>query len=209
MRTWVYIDAFNLYHGKLEDTPHRWLDLAKFASAIAPARNVVEHVHLFAGVVSQSPPNDPFRHVRQATYLRALDTLPSLTVHRTRFVTRVKTRRLVTPAADGSTHAQVYITEEKESDVRLAARIVADGFHGRYDAAIVVSNDSDLRGPVEIVRNELKKPVGISNPFEGVYPNMVPGDFRCKPITATLLQACQFPHTIRDANGTFGKPAIW
>ncbi|HZK73650.1 MAG TPA: NYN domain-containing protein [Clostridia bacterium] len=209
MRTYVYIDAFNLYHGRLEDTPHRWLDLFKFATEIAPRQNVVEHVHLFSGVVTQSPPNDPFRAARQATYFRALETLPQLTIHKTRFVTHAKRRRLVDPPPDGPSHVQVYITEEKEADVRLAAQIVADGFMGLYDAAIIVSNDSDLRGPVEIVRNRVKRPVGVSNPHAGKFPDMVPGDFRCRPITDALLQRSQFPQTIQDARGTFGKPAAW
>jgi hypothetical protein len=138
-----------------------------------------------------------------------LETLSNFTLHKTRFVTHVKRRRLVTPPPTGSPYVQVYITEEKEADVRLAAQIVADGFMRLYEAAIVVSNDSDLRGPVEIVRAQIKKPVGVSNPFEGKYPDMVLGDFRCRPITDALLQRSQFPHTVRDAGGTFGKPGAW
>jgi hypothetical protein len=105
VRTYVYIDAFNLYHGRLENTRYRWLDLVKFATEIAPPRNVVEHVHLFSGVVTQSPPNDPFRAARQATYFRALETLPHFTLHKTRFVTHIKRRRLVRPPAHGSPYS--------------------------------------------------------------------------------------------------------
>ncbi len=43
-------------------------------------------------------------------------------------------------------------TEEKGSDVALGALLVAHGYQGRYDAAIVVSNDSDLVLPIRIVR---------------------------------------------------------
>lgn len=209
MHTVVYIDAFNLYHGRLEDTPYRWLDIVAFARAIAPPKNTVEHVHLFSGEVTKSPPNDPFRHVRQATYFRALSTLPDLSLHKTRFVTHIKTRRLVTPLPDGTTHVQVYITEEKEADVLLGAHLVADAFRNQYEAAIVVTNDSDLRGPVELVRRYTGKPVGVSNPFGGTYPDMIVGQFRCRPITPSLLGRCQLPAKGIDAAGSFGKPASW
>ncbi len=111
-RTVVYIDAFNLYHGCLKRTAHRWLDLVDFTRRLLP-NNTVEHVHVFGGVVTVSPLHDPWRHLRQATYFRALDSLPDLTLHRCRFVVNVKTRTLVTPLADGTRALPVYVTEEK------------------------------------------------------------------------------------------------
>ena len=35
---------------------------------------------------------------------------------------------------------------------------------GRFDVAVIVSNDSDLLEPIKIVREELGKKVGILNP---------------------------------------------
>lgn len=46
-------------------------------------------------------------------------------------------------------------TEEKGSDVTLGALLVAHGYQKRYEAAIVLSNDSDLVLPIKIVREEL------------------------------------------------------
>jgi hypothetical protein len=55
-------------------------------------------------------------------------------------------------------------TEEKSSDVALGSLLVAHGYQGRYEAPIVLSNDSDLVLPIRIVREELGLPIGILNP---------------------------------------------
>ena len=107
-------------------------------------------------------------------------------------------------------YTQVIKTEEKGSDVNIAAHMVNDGHRGLYEVAILVSNDSDLVEPVKIVRNELKLPVGVLNPFLQT-PSF---DLRkyatfVRPIRAGVLPASQFPPTLKDANGTFYKPPTW
>ena len=65
--------------------------------------------------------------------------------------------------------------------------------------------------PVKIVRNELKLPVGILNPFVKT-PSF---DLRkyatfVKPIRSGVLSASQFPSTLKNSpNGTFYKPPTW
>jgi hypothetical protein len=61
---------------------------------------------------------------------------------------------------------QVIKTEEKGSDVALGALLVHHGHQRRYEAAIVISNDSDLVLPIKIVTEELHLPVGILNPHK-------------------------------------------
>jgi uncharacterized LabA/DUF88 family protein len=61
-------------------------------------------------------------------------------------------------------YVKVIKTEEKGSDVNLATHLLHDAHRDRFDLAVVVSNDSDLLGPIKIVRNELGKMVGILNP---------------------------------------------
>jgi len=51
--------------------------------------------------------------------------------------------------------------EEKGSDVNLACHLVNDAWAGRFDAAVVISNDTDLVEPIRIVTQELKKNVLI------------------------------------------------
>jgi hypothetical protein len=104
---------------------------------------------------------------------------------------------------------EVIKTEEKGSDVALGSLLVAHGYQGRYEAAIVVSNDSDLMLPIKIVREELHLPVGIYNPHPRFSVELSKvASFR-RQIRTGVLIAAQFPPTLTDANGTITKPATW
>ncbi|WP_370944929.1 NYN domain-containing protein [Amycolatopsis sp. cg5] len=52
--------------------------------------------------------------------------------------------------------------EEKGSDVNVASHLLLDVLEGAVDAAIVISNDSDLQFPIQQAR--LRVPVGTVNP---------------------------------------------
>lgn len=52
--------------------------------------------------------------------------------------------------------------EEKGSDVNVASHLLIDIFEQRVDAAVVISNDSDLALPVRHARQRV--PVGLVNP---------------------------------------------
>ena len=81
MKTNVYVDGFNLYYGCLKGTPHKWLDLAAFSQAsFPPPRNQINRIRYFTAHVNARP-NDPQQPIRQQTYLRALRTIPHLTIH--------------------------------------------------------------------------------------------------------------------------------
>jgi hypothetical protein len=104
---------------------------------------------------------------------------------------------------------EVIETEEKGSDVALGALLVAHGYQDRYQAAIVLSNDSDLVLPIRIVREELGKPVGILNPHKRFSVELQEvASFR-RQIREGHLQAAQFPETPHDAQGTITKPDRW
>lgn len=61
---------------------------------------------------------------------------------------------------------RVVKTEEKGSDVNLATHLLVDGFQGHYETAVVISNDSDLNLPITMVKNVLKKRIGVICPTE-------------------------------------------
>jgi NYN domain len=44
--------------------------------------------------------------------------------------------------------------EEKGSDVNLATRLLIDAFDKAFDAAVVITNDSDLAEPIRQVRRK-------------------------------------------------------
>lgn len=61
--------------------------------------------------------------------------------------------------------------EEKGSDVNLAAHLLNDAWKGVFDAAVVVSNDTDLVEPIRMVTTERGKPV-IVMPSTSVFPRV-------------------------------------
>jgi hypothetical protein len=63
--------------------------------------------------------------------------------------------------------ASVARREEKGSDVNVAAHLLVDVLRADVDAVVVVSNDSDLRLPIQIARAHV--PLGLVNPTRG-YP---------------------------------------
>ena len=211
MKTIIYVDGFNLYYGCLRKTAYRWLDLRAFAQKMMPRDQIVEIKYFTAKV--QARPGKPDALKDQETYLRALRTLPCLSIYFGRFLSSEIWAQRVHPPKMGKAKVKVHKTEEKGSDVNLATHLLVDGFLGSYDLAVVVSNDGDLKMPVEYVRDQLRKPVGVLNPrrnrsYALSPPTLPPGSFY-KPIRPGVLGASQFAASLSDANGTFAKPADW
>jgi hypothetical protein len=114
---------------------------------------------------------------------------------------------------------EIYKTEEKGSDVNLGAHLLMDGFLNLYDAAIVITGDSDLVTPIQLVCRELKMPVGVLNPQRLSGPGCRPerksaglqkaATFYKNGVTWNQLVKSQFPSPLSDPHGTFSKPASW
>ncbi len=84
MLTNVYVDGFNLYYGCLKGTPYKWLDLGTLCQALLPPNKIQRIRYFTAKISAQADPQGP---VRQSIYLRALQTVPGLTVHLGHFLT--------------------------------------------------------------------------------------------------------------------------
>jgi hypothetical protein len=106
-------------------------------------------------------------------------------------------------------YVKVIKTEEKGSDVNLATHLLRDGYQGSYEAAMLVTNDSDLLEPLRIIRRELAKTVGILNPHPTPSRVLLRHASFIKPIRKGVLAASQFPCQLADARGTITKPASW
>jgi hypothetical protein len=213
MRANVYVDGFNLYYGALKDKGpgFKWLDLDTLLTKHLIPANPVNRIRYFTARVSARP-GDLDAPVRQDTYLRALATIPHLSVHLGHFQ-RTKVRMpLVQPRSGGQRTVKVYKTEEKGSDVNLATYVLLDAFQGDCDLAVVLSNDSDLEEPIRVVMQELNIPVGLLNPHP-VYKrsrdllNLNPVFF--KQIRPNAIKTSQFPSPMTDATGHFRRPATW
>jgi uncharacterized LabA/DUF88 family protein len=208
MRTNVYIDGFNLYYGAVKGTPFKWLNIYQLCQYLLP-KNQIMKIKYFTALVTARP-SDPNQPNRQQIYLRALKTIPNLEIIYGHFLEH-EVMMLAAGSSQGNPHyVRVIKTEEKGSDVNIAAHMIADGFQGFYQAAVLLSNDSDLVEPVKIVRNHLKLPVFVLNP-RPASPSHEMRKFATfvKPIRRGILSASQFPDILTDAVGTFHKPTAW
>lgn len=151
----VYVDGLNLYYGVSRNTPYRWLDLRRLSEGLLRPGHEIHRIRYFTARVT-----DPDAGARQNVYLRALAAIPGLTIHEGLFLTNPTTL----PLEDGSGTARVLRTEEKGSDVNLAAYLLFDAFDRDFDTALVISNDTDLVLPVREVRRRFGVTVGVSCP---------------------------------------------
>lgn len=207
-RTYVYLDGFNLYYRALKGTKYKWLDLAALCRHLLP-RNDVRAIRYFTARVNARRGNAG-QPARQQLYLRALRTLPECEVIFGHFLTN----ECVMLRADwqrGQPYKWVRVvkTEEKGSDVNLATRLLHEGHTNQYDAAVVVTNDSDLLEPVRIVRQELGKVVGLVCPSKHPSIALTREATFVKRIRSGLLKVSQFPAKLTDAAGTFHCPPEW
>jgi hypothetical protein len=115
MATNVYVDAFNLYYGSLKGTPYRWLDLGALCARLLP-KDRINRIGYFTATVSARPDN-PDAPQRQQVYLRALETIPGLSIHYGHYLTHVTRMPLANPPQRGARTVEVVKTEEKGSDV--------------------------------------------------------------------------------------------
>lgn len=214
-RTIVYVDGFNLYYGALKNTPHKWLNLEAFFPRLFP-KNDIQAIRYFTARVKPNPGN-PDGHLSQQLYLRALATLPSVQIVEGYYLQKTSRLPLANPPATGNRFAEVIISEEKGSDVNIAAHLLLDAFRDRFDVAIIVSGDSDLATPITMVRQEFSKPVGVLQPYfpmPGRSPRrasklqQVASFFRSE-VRAGPLRDSQFPDAMHDTSGPFFKPRTW
>jgi uncharacterized LabA/DUF88 family protein len=204
-KTYVYVDGFNLYYGCLKRTPYKWLNLAALAQALLPSDSV-EAIKYFTARVSARPQN-PSAPIDQQVYLRALRTVPNLEIIFGHFLTH--SVPMVLTGVMPAQRVWVDKTEEKGSDVNLAAHLVRDAFQKRFEVAALVTNDSDLAEPVRIVTKELGMPVGILNPHEHHSVTLKLLATFIKRIRQSHLIASQFPPGLTDRKGSFFKPNSW
>ena len=196
MRVRVYIDGFNLYYGgkrlavggqQGSPSAWKWLDVRALVEEVAAKRwvgrdPIIEHVtYCTAKIVGGGD-----AYARQAAYLRALEISGSVDrieygLFKERYrelpkASRGKKGRPVLPGGRVEL-VGVAVREEKGSDVNLASHLLIDALGGAMDAAIVVSNDSDLEFPVREARARM--PVGTISPQGRVHgslqPEMTPG----------------------------------
>lgn len=215
-----YIDGFNLYHGcfdnirdRAEWRPFRWLDLNALCQHFCDAC-VMHRIRYFTARVAPKPA-DPGNRTRQDFYLRAVATIPHLTIHEGRFATNRKQRPLADPASRRPREQQplaladVIEREEKGSDVNLASYLMLDAAKGDCERAVVMSNDSDLAEPIRLVQREFGVEVMIVNPRKDLARDLEGIATHYANIRFGMVRDSQFPRAMTDSKGAFSKPVYW
>ncbi len=216
-RVGVYVDGFNLYYGAkglCDVNGWKWLDIRALSERLLLQRrdpawgkaHIVRVVYCTARVSGRDDPTSP---VDQDRYLKALVAGQSVDlIEEGNYVESVISRPLASAGKHGKPVLQkprkfveVSTREEKASDVNVATHLLMDMMGGTISAALVVSNDSDLRLPVRIARGRIS--VAAINPSS----RNTAGHLRGKPtdgigghwwyqLTRADLTACQLPNPV-------------
>lgn len=216
----------------------RWLDLRALATGLLPpswtsaGATVTRVVYCTARIDSTT---NPAGYADQDIYLRALLGSGSVDlIEHGYYVARVKKAPLAVPDKQGRPilttsqwpvmvrdsserpvkDAQFMVSyayrEEKGTDVNVAAHLLLDTLQAKIDAAIVISNDSDLRFPNQQAR--LHIPVGTVNPSQNYLAGALKGS-SSEGVGGhwwRQLQAADFTRNqLSDPAGTYAKPAGW
>jgi hypothetical protein len=218
----------------------RWLDLRALADDLVSRRRnwagaTLDRLIYCTARIDQA--TNPSGYIDQDVYLKALQATRSVDrIELGYYVARVKTAplavrqpgpagtpQLVNPqwpimVQDGmgspvqnATFMVSYLNrEEKGTDVNVASHLLVDVLTGKIDAAVVISNDSDLRFPIMHARTLV--PVGVVNPS----PGRMAGALQGNPATGAghhwwyqLSAADLRRHQLPDPAGGYSRPAGW
>lgn len=208
MRTNVYIDGFNLYYGCLKGTPYRWLDVEALCARLLP-KDQINRVRYFTARIAARSAADP-GPAHQDAYLRALSSLPKTTVHEGEFYISKVRMALASPTPGGPRTVEVIKTEEKGSDVAMATYLVLDAAKGDCESSVIITNDSDLREPIRVVREDLGLTTGVINPHPARRRSRALTATFFKQIRSSTLAQCQLSASLVDAEGrTITRPPGW
>lgn len=221
MRTLGYIDGFNLYHGIKSAAKSGkwgkacyWLDVhALVWSLLAKDETLAttNYYTAFRGTPTKISlaPQDLMAwqasNQRQQIYVRALRENPNLHVTVHRFIER-------DPVTCRSCGHQRPRFEEKQTDVRIGVDLVADAALGRFDAAWVITADTDLVPALERVRTDWPtKRVSVAiPPGQMMHGELKRASHRCLKIKRSNLTASLLPQTITLTTGkTISCPPEW
>lgn len=224
MKVNVYIDGFNFYYAAIEGTPYKWLDFRLLCEQCLLQHDTHRVKYFTVRVKARS--HDSSQPERQQAYLSALHA-KGVSIHFGKFRERTKSGVIAPGYPGAGQRVKVLVSEEKGSDVNLATELLIDGFRGDYEAAIVMSDDSDLLAPIRAVRQILKLPVGILNPFPEFDPATGKQRYRKDLVRAaiggdqstawfyahldhSLLPGCLLPDPVVDREGRqIFKPKSW
>jgi len=119
-----------------------------------------------------------------------------------------KKRRKRTAPRPDAVVSQVHTMEEKGSDVNLAVHLLNDAWKKSFDAAVVISNDTDLVTPIRMVSVEQGKPVFVVCPSRNRMAAQLARVATYKRhVRPAMLRGAQLPPNIPGLS--VSKPVTW
>lgn len=217
----------------------RWLDVRAVAQAVLNRQTAWASPHIEKVIYCTArvdAKTNPSAHADQDVYLKALRAAGSVDyIEYGNYVARTKMALLAQedkkrkpvivtsnwpvmvqdnngkPVKDARFMVQYLHLEEKGSDVNVASHLLLDVLSQHVDAALVISNDSDLAFPIKEARKRV--PVGVVNPRNTGH---TAGDLRCaanfgvgNQWSDRLGPADFFGNQLPDPAGHYTRPTGW
>ncbi len=221
----------------------RWLDIRALAADLVAARwnwagALVQRVVYCTATID--PHSNPSGFSDQQTYLKALKASGIVDeIAYGHYVSRVKYAPLATRGPQGKpilahptwpvkiqngggggpVGRPIFMVsyadrEEKGSDVNVASHLLLDICNRRIDAAVVISNDSDLSFPLDQARRVV--PVGTVNPSPGYTAGALKGSASdgagrhwWRQLVGSDFTGHQLPDPVVGPTVSYARPAGW
>jgi NYN domain len=226
--TCIYIDKYNLYYSRLKGSKFKWLDLTVlFRDCILQPQDPTAHVvaikYFTSPVKASYARHGQNSEHAQTQYIRALTAkYPDL-------IEVINGFHIFQPTAlpsykpneqpSKSAMVQVWMIEEKQTDVNIALHAYRDVVKGTCDQVVICSNDSDLEPALRMIRQDYPAvTVGLVMPLrptakdDGKVPNK-----RLTPLAHWVrryvqdeeLGKSQLPQNVQTKKKPASKPAHW
>jgi uncharacterized LabA/DUF88 family protein len=185
-RAAFYIDGFNLYHSikVLKKDRLKWLSLNSLANLLIPKRDEeVVAVKYFSALAHRRGTDSVSRH---RIYISALE-VEGVECVLGRFKNKIRGCHTC-----GSQWEQ---PEEKETDVNIAIQMIADGYDDLFDVCYLISADTDLVPPLQMIKNKLphKQIVAVSPPNRPHGQHIKSIAHRSLKLNSHQLERCRLP----------------
>jgi len=196
----AYIDGFNLYFGLRAKgfDDYRWLNPYKLVLNMLKESQELISVKYFTSRVS----NNQEKQKRQNIYLDAIDST------KTEIYYGHYQRNI---AECLSCNNKWYNYNEKKTDVNIASQLLKDAFLDKFDCAFLISGDTDLVPPIEIINEFISnKRVLVAFPPKRSNEQLKIVSKGNLVIGRKILKASQFTSKVKLASGwEVYRPKEW
>lgn len=197
----AYVDGFNLYHGMKDANFRRfyWLDITKLCRALLKDGQDLVTVRYFTSRIAEPK----YKRLRQVKYLEAIEATLGI---RSYYGTRKTSFQRC-----GECGYVNKVSTEKGTDVNLAIQMLTDAHNGRFDAALLVSGDTDFCGLVRaVLKLRRSYRVVVAFPLERYNAELAGVASVWLNIGRANLAGSQYPDEVKSRDGfVLRRPTHW